>query len=62
MVLNYTYRCYPTPEQEVWLGETAGQCRRWWNELVGRQRQAHRQRVSGREDHTRQKIAASKIN
>jgi transposase len=56
--LNYTYRCYPTREQEVWLGETADQCRRWWNDLVGRQRQAHRQRVSGREDHTRAKIAA----
>ena len=58
LLLNYTYRCYPTQEQERWLGETADQCRRWWNDLVGRQRQAHRQRVSGREEHTRAKLAA----
>ena len=54
--LNYTYRCYPTDEQECWLRETGDQCRRWWNDLVGRQRQAHRQIVSGHEDHTRERL------
>ena len=56
--INYTYRCYPTEEQEHWLRETANQCRRWWNDLVGRQRQAHRQIVSGHEEHTRQTLAS----
>jgi transposase len=59
-VLNYTYRAYPTPEQERWLNESTDQCRRWWNDLVGRQKQAHRQmKATGRPDATRAKLGTA---
>jgi transposase len=55
--LNFSYRLHPTPEQEVWLGETSEQVRHWWNALVGEQKHAHRQIVSGHPEHTRAKLA-----
>jgi transposase len=56
-LLNFSYRLHPTREQEVWLGETSEQLRHWWNALVGEQKHAHRQIVSGHPEHTRAKLA-----